>query len=112
MLRCYMTTLDARLRLALAAIHEVGPSTSARQASCQSSADATSSLDLFHAPADANLYAITRDACADLWVDPAQAFSKKNLSNFFGPCFKEASRIWFASGAQVMGDLLTLIVCY
>jgi hypothetical protein len=109
LLRSYVATLEARLRLALAAIREVGPSASARQASCQSPTDPTSSLDMFHAPADANLYAITRDACADLWVDPAQAFAKRNLSNFFGPCFGEAARIWFASGAQVMYNIVSFI---
>jgi hypothetical protein len=104
LLRSYVATLDARLRLALAAIHEVGPSASVRQASCLSSTDPTSSMDMFHAPADANLYAIALDACADSWADPALAFANSHLSTFFGPCFREASRMWFASGVLLVGN--------
>jgi len=110
LLRSYLATLDARLRLALAAMHEVGPSASARQASGLLPADPTSSLDMFHAPADANLYAITLDACADSWADPAHAFAKRHLSTFLGPCFREASRMWFASGAHAVGDATSFSV--
>jgi hypothetical protein len=102
LLRSYLTTLDARLRLALAAIHEIGPSASVLQASSRASIDPENSMVAFHAPVDANLYAIICDSCADTFADPAQAFATMHLSTFFGPCSEEASHVWFASGASLM----------
>jgi hypothetical protein len=99
LLRSYIATLDARLRLSLAAIHEIGPSASARQDSSQGATSYLSVMDAFHAPADANVYAIICDSCGDSWTDPAQAFSKGHSStSFLGPCFGEAALTWFASG--------------
>ena len=100
LLRSYCATLDARLRLSLAAIHEIGPSASARQACSDTSAGVVGSLDVFHAPADANLFAITRDALADVSVDPQTQWglATRDFPPFFGPCSGEASLTWFASG--------------
>lgn len=116
LLRSYMATLDARLRLSLAAINEIGPSASARQASGPATTAHVNSMDAFHSPADANLFAITLDSCSDTWADPAQSFAKSQFPMLFlGPCFSEAANIWFASGAFVIISywLLTgrLILC-
>lgn len=99
LLRSYMATLDARLRLSLAAIYEIGPSASARQASSQATTGHVNAMDAFHSPADANLFAITLDSCADTWADPAQSFANSQLPMLFlGPSFGEAAHMWFASG--------------
>jgi len=100
LLRSYCATLEARLRLSLAAIHEIGPSASASQACSDTSAGVVASLDVFHAPADANLFAITRDALADVSVDPQTQWGLATMDfpPFFGPCSGEASLTWFASG--------------
>ncbi len=111
LLRSYLTTLDARLRLALAAMHEIGPSASGVQASSRASMDPENSMVAFHAPADANLYAIICDSCADTWLDPAQALATMHLSTFFGPCSEEASHIWFASGAPAMSGGCLVMHC-
>jgi hypothetical protein len=103
LLRSYFATLEARLRLSLAAIHEIGPSASTHQGSGQAATSHMSFMDAFHAPADANLYAILRDSCDDSWADPTQALAKGPSSTFFlGPCFGEAALIWFASGERVI----------
>ena len=103
LLRSYVATLDARLRLSLAAINEIGPSASARQASGPATTAHVNSMDAFHSPADANLFAITLDSCSDTWADPAQSFAKSQFPMLFlGPCFGEAANVWFASGAFVI----------
>jgi hypothetical protein len=91
-----------RLRLALVAVLEIGPSAYAHQSFSEAASFTLNSLDAFHAPADANLYAITRDSIADTMVDPLQVFSTAHTPSLFGPCYGEASLVWFASGARVV----------